>query len=61
MTQTLFATYDGKQNLLIEKPLHLPPNTKVKIIVEVKEEITGEKKVSLIMMKILSNGINLRF
>lgn len=37
MTHTLFATYDGKQSLVIEKPLHLPPNTRVKIIVELEE------------------------
>ena len=42
MTQTLLATYDGKNTLLIEEPLELPPNTKVKIIVEVTEEKSSE-------------------
>lgn len=36
MTRTLFATYDGK-HLLIEEPLQLPPNIRVKIIVELEE------------------------
>lgn len=37
MTQTCFALYDGKQHLLIEEPLALRPNTRVKIIVELEE------------------------
>jgi hypothetical protein len=44
MTKTLLATYDGKQNLLIEEPLKLPPETKVKIIVEVNEEPERDEK-----------------
>ena len=42
MTQTLVATYDGKNNLCIEEPLELPPNTKLTIIVEVTEEKHSE-------------------
>ncbi|MCP4402507.1 MAG: hypothetical protein GY801_35025 [bacterium] len=38
MTKALFATYDGKRHLLIDEPLELPPETKVKIIVEINEE-----------------------
>ena len=39
MTKALFATYGGKQHLFIDEPLELPPETKVKIIVEVDEEV----------------------
>lgn len=43
MTQTLFATYDGRKQLLIEDPLELPPNTRVKIIVEIEMVKTEEQ------------------
>lgn len=42
MTQTLFATYDGK-HLLINEPLKLPPNIRVKLIIAVAEEPAATK------------------
>ena len=46
MTHILFATYDGEKHLIIEKPLQIAPNTKVKIIVEV-EETVAEKELEV--------------
>ncbi len=46
MTKTLDAIYDGDV-LKLAEPLDLPPNTKVKITVEVPSDLEERRKVFL--------------